>query len=741
MLDNLKSDQHCILFTSQPNIPVDQLYPMFQTMHLTTSLRSTVEIARFANNWVQFYPYVTEREAEIKHGHNFYGENPDIRFVSRENLSYSEFLSYFVQKSADTIIEYAKQLNDLSFLPVIVYVQEETINHVRKSVQQQYDQISKKLIGQHLPQPQFYNFIETEGIEFPVAIVLMCSFNYYDEWSGIREWFLTAITRATTKLVIVHNNEHIDESTGLNEFTERDPGELGPFVCQAETNGSKAVIVGSDYNYPLFLSPSIQSLLQLGQSGLPNVKGIKWIWSCRGVRFLQIDDLFKEEDIKELLRIGVTSVIIVGGRNRRNVFNWIFYKVVQNIMESVACLDHFRVINLVDKFHDEADSKGYLHAFLLHQVLTNPKLSRDQLKKEQEIISNETPDLEKASCKWQTWKAKGNQLYYLELPHKALEMYTCGEVLLKRQIDISTAANDIEALMFWSNELAKTFTNKSKMWIQMGIKYWQAIDVNQVPEVFVKKFSAEYCIAHAALDAFRGVLFNIFWERSNSRLMEVRQLLKANYLSKKFNLGEQYVELKKRIKEEHEQKFVFRLRNQELKPAFNDHLNNCVSLIQEHRREYNSTDPKNVINLIRQRRKLAEKVSNEIQLYFKEIIFDERDNFKKIVWFFCNYRNFIEISMEVLEWNPFDETVRAKLSEFLEFIIRLMLDIQSLFHRFLEQLEVFDTILIPREIWKEMLCLPIFVWFGLFSSFDSMWTLVKALWLDETRFIVFSKKT
>ena len=84
-------------------------------MHLTTSLRSTVEIAKFANNWVKFYPQITKREVEIKHGHNFYGKKPDIRFVPRENLSYFEFQSSFVQKSADTILEYAKKFSDLFF--------------------------------------------------------------------------------------------------------------------------------------------------------------------------------------------------------------------------------------------------------------------------------------------------------------------------------------------------------------------------------------------------------------------------------------------------------------------------------------------------------------------------------------------------------------------------------------------------------------------------------------------------
>ena len=127
------------------------------------------------------------------------------------------------------------------------------------------------MVDKTLPQPQFYKFIETEGIEFAITVVLMRGFNYYDEWSGIKEWFLTAMTRATTKLVIVHNNEHVDESTGLTNFLERerDAGKLGYLVHQVERNGCKSVIVGSNYNYPIFRA---DIHLQPTQTVLPNIE-------------------------------------------------------------------------------------------------------------------------------------------------------------------------------------------------------------------------------------------------------------------------------------------------------------------------------------------------------------------------------------------------------------------------------------------------------------------------------------
>ena len=580
-------------------------------------------------------------------------------------------------------------------------MREETLEQVRKSVQQKYDETLREMVGQNLPQPRFYNFIETEGFEFPVTVNLMCSFNYYDEWSGIKEWFLTAVTRATTKLVIVHNNEHIDEPTGLNELTERDPGKLGSFVRQAETNDWKTVIVGCDYNYPIFLSPTTESQLPLDQPDLPNVEGIKMILSRKGVRFLQIDDLYKEDDIKELLKFGWTSVIIVGGRNQRNMFNWKFYQTAQYIMESAAFLCQFRVFNVCSSFYLDADSKCHLHAFLQHQATTNPKLSLDQVKQVQEIMSNKTPDLEEASCSWQTWKAKGNQLYCLELPHKALETYYFGKILLMRQIEINIVANNA-SLEFLTKELAKFFTNKSKMWIKLAKRVCKENEIACASKFFGEKCSLNLCFAMAVWEALVGFLLNMSWDRINDRLTEIKQALTAKF-SYNLNLDEQNVKLKKRIEEEREQKTVLWMRDLSpetsrilTSPVFtNDCTEICVPLIEMHQRIYKSADPTNMTSLIEQRTLLAEGVAKELEVLLKELRNCDKGKPTAVIKMIISINWII---MEVLEWNPYNPNMILKLFEFISIIIDLIKDLQTAEKKKLENGQGKFTI----EAWTEI---------------------------------------
>ena len=428
------------------------------------------------------------------------------------------------------------------------------------------------------------------------------------------------------------------------------------------------------------------------------------------------------------MRFGVTVVIIVGGRNLRNMFNYGFYEAVENIMKSTAFLCFFQVYNIAGGcFYFDADSKCHLHAFLQHQALTNPMKSLNQLKQEQKIMSKETPDLEDASCSLQSWKAKDNQLYVLEVQNKALEMYTYGQVMLTRGIDKSIAASDFGSFIFLSKELAKIFTNKSKMWSKIAKKNCQENEVIQVSKVFNRIFSLEYCIANAAFNAFRGILLNLLWDRSNERLLlEVKQLLKVKYSNTNLNLGEQYVNLKKRIEEEEEQKTVFRLREAEFGPAIDDHLVNCVSMIEKHRREYNSSDPKNVIKLIRQRRKLSKNISNELQLYFNLILFGDQKGIEKLAEIILNTNGLIHIALEVLEWNPYDATVCAKTSEFLEFVMKLMLDFRLLF---LQIPLLLDEHLIPGDVWNQMVGLPFAVWLMASGNFDlnEHWELIREI--------------
>ena len=109
--DNLRQEQHLVLFTAEKGRNVD---PQFDQFLLRTCLRSTSQLARFANTY-----HLRQLESFSVHiaspSKTFHGEHPDIRWAD-ENSNENDFL----QKSIDTILELVAEPGlDFAVVPLL----------------------------------------------------------------------------------------------------------------------------------------------------------------------------------------------------------------------------------------------------------------------------------------------------------------------------------------------------------------------------------------------------------------------------------------------------------------------------------------------------------------------------------------------------------------------------------------------------------------------------------------------
>ena len=332
-MEQLKSDQHCILFTSKKNMQLEG-FESFQREHLTRSLRSSAEICKFASKWVQLYSHAEEEEFDVKHGHNFYAENPDIHFVPQETLEYSNFVASFVEKSVGVISENAPKFSELEFLPVLVCMEENISQQLQDALKLRFRLLNVRANvpsfefenssgkrrkttnpesgGNTFPPIKFFRFTETEGMEFGVAFILVCTQGCSDKWSEIFSGFFTAVTRATTKLIIVHNTEDANDDISTDGINTSIQERLEGIVREIETEESTAILVGTNYKFQFFQSLSDEDKLNEER---PYISGMQYVTGPSGGNFIQIDKLKPEdaeETIEMLVKKGVTQVIIIG---------------------------------------------------------------------------------------------------------------------------------------------------------------------------------------------------------------------------------------------------------------------------------------------------------------------------------------------------------------------------------------------------------------------------------------------
>ena len=520
-LNSLASNQHCILFTSYPHLSEEFKIerPEFHHMALSVSLRSTTEILNFANDWRRFNQFKDDQVAECKPGHNFYGEKPEICLVpSITDRKSRDPLSDFIKKCISTILHYAYR-QDFGFLPVVTEIHDEILDRVIAglAVKSSPKQIFCKkyepgcfsqMLKSEPPSVWFFRTLVVEGAEFPLVILLTCptykDLNYEHQFG-----FFSAITRATKKLVIVRSTGYTKldiKEEKLMFFEMRMRKKLKNAFNSSGTN--KIVIIGIVQKF----MPFKKILISDQTIRHPKVESIQLFEGPRGKLVFQLDDIYRKEDIKELISYGITDVIIVGDIENLHDLTKSFYSQTKYLLDLNRGTFTFTTINYYESFFLELSSTSELNKFLNEKAQQREQTALEVILEKRTEIPTSGP-----SSKWAKWKEKATELYRCRNHVRALETYKNSFFLLAREqndhikkADFRTAFND-------QKEKAKLKTNICKMILC-------CLEEDRF-EGNLKEQSFQSCIYLAVFAACEAIKLNPCWDRSYRRLSEIKQTI------------------------------------------------------------------------------------------------------------------------------------------------------------------------------------------------------------------------
>ncbi|XP_063717407.1 uncharacterized protein LOC134844590 [Symsagittifera roscoffensis] len=227
-ISKFSRSQHVIIFTSDIATisPKTQLLPSFQILNLSCSLRSTVELASFAED---FRNMDTENQLmSVRSGHNYRGPEPTVKILDFDSTQDPE-QTRFAEEASKYIKQVVLESRGLKSILAVPYVHAITLSRVLTQLANDKIYYEYKNPGdfysksRHLcedeenpennhstsgnyPVVTFVTGNHVDGAEYGSVVVLL-------ERSLPHFWhnflFLNlfiAFTRATTKLVIVVNN-------------------------------------------------------------------------------------------------------------------------------------------------------------------------------------------------------------------------------------------------------------------------------------------------------------------------------------------------------------------------------------------------------------------------------------------------------------------------------------------------------------------------------------------------------
>ena len=119
LLNNLREDQHCLLFSSRKESCEVQSF--FEICYLSASLRSTTKLAEFANSWINFTS-LRRFHFECKKATNLECEKVDIRVVKSDENTTSDENFQFTNLCVKAISEYAEKSYGMEILPIIPFL-------------------------------------------------------------------------------------------------------------------------------------------------------------------------------------------------------------------------------------------------------------------------------------------------------------------------------------------------------------------------------------------------------------------------------------------------------------------------------------------------------------------------------------------------------------------------------------------------------------------------------------------
>ena len=530
LLGDLRDDQNCVLFASAKNETLDSSY---QHIHLGASLRSSCKIVQFADRLLKS-GRLQNLELECKPAHNFEGVTPDIRILSRSaDDSEADKLQIFIEEAVSTIVEYAEQSRGLDRIPVIPFIDMESNQRVLEELEargleccssnfshnvRETDDGSERdssttLTNSSVPTICFFEEADIEGAEFRIVVLLMRHKNPGDIRVGLGRKFFTAVTRASTKLVIVISEGASNESRSCNNIANNivNRDSLSKILKEKITARTPTLLVG-----PLTLFEGFRFIPEIcWPTGIPKINGIKCFSGPNEEIILQIDDVFKIEDLEALQTFGIRLLVLLNDNSDSKLRCKFFESTYQCIRAFTKdCKNAFKVCNLMINYADLREELQSLETFLYKQK-TNDFLNLSIQRR-----PFEAPLPKEDLFSWQNWKLKGHEHYRLGHKLLAADKLMVSIVVLETKYRKYLSQCQVEWAVQARKELAKLCTNVSMMYLKHLRSQSKCTLHQEVTATFNE------CIVSAFYHAIKATRLNRCWQKSYERIRDAIAMTK-----------------------------------------------------------------------------------------------------------------------------------------------------------------------------------------------------------------------
>ena len=496
--DNLQPTQHCLLFSSD-NRP--QLEHYFRIFHLSSCLRSTNQIAQFANRFVDRSPknvFFALPTASLA------GEPVEVAFLEENDEETISPEQQFLEKCVAAIRRHSEKFRDQTYIVVFPFLKQKFLSSLKSELEKlryicqsdmapyaiNVDEHSES-VGNHARRVFFCHPRNVEGCEFMSSLILIDA-GIFDTFtaSSYGNNLLTAITRATLKVEIIVKNSEILSLQDMTAFMNNVQREkMKPLLEFVENNPSEPMV--------LFVGKLPEdSQFQRKVDHLTNSGRVETLSLYKNQNgngsFYHVDDMFLEDQFRTFNEMGIRQIFI-GNKDISCTWQYLYY------IASIHCGRRYCLQN-----SDNLVFHG--HAF-------NPRVMKFQVNLHLDFLRQESSKNDSTTYsnnfwadfdeymptsyvdKWTIWKAKALELYRIGEITTSIIIMECSIKLLKKQIDNGTKEersshllqNEVLELSILLTTLAKIYVDHSKD-IVRGTRLHYNFDNTHFEEGLIKAF-------------------------------------------------------------------------------------------------------------------------------------------------------------------------------------------------------------------------------------------------------------
>ena len=630
----------------------------FDALNLSASLRSTKEISKFADSWMKFFPSVYKDEAEIKTSHNYPGDKPDIRLVSQIQSDYSDFETAFVQNAVSVIQEYLKMTYLCNFLPVAVDIPSTLLDRIQSELIESKIQTQRGFVpyswSSAIPSVCFFNFedVQMNNVEFRVMVVLLWINISENQRNKFQTGLLSLITRATIKLAIVQNAGYTNDNIKQEEEAQNTKIRLELEKLLKYLESGKSLIVGTIYyNFMPFKLITHSNQLKIRQ---PKIKGINLLEGPGGDLVFQLHDVYKKEHLEELIKCGITRVLILGDVGNFHFYTVEYFWSTYLIFQSDHFANQFEVhlfhANVYHEFNYLLRWNQFLREQTQNKLPNQMELAAETLWTQKTQIPSSGP-----SSRWKKWKSKATEFNRLKDPFNALKLYQNIAFYLSCEITMRDEKTIDKKSVTMSvkngpKQMAKLLTNNSEIFLNCMSAWTQKfMDANR------EELSLEFCGFYAISYSLMAIWIYPFWHRSYELIREIRTRIANDSFNENDSL------LEKLIEQDMHTGAITGLRGENFEWSLDSDSVAELKRIDEQRLEYKKSIMSYLksLEIIGQRKELARCLADFAQKSLMTIEEDRSDTTDILeYWIFkmsslINLNDFsIRCALEALEWLP-----------------------------------------------------------------------------------------